>query len=166
MLLMCVNEGIEMALDGDLLTAAAFKALTDSAATIYGSCSWRVCGGRGFTRSAPKLPRQRECNPKDSHNWYAVIIDVPPLPRGPMSQEVRVNHKTEMTFFKNVQTFYNSTLDRCGDIKESLAHLKEAGPVEKLAREMGPAARGLDVGKSCAARRAPRRLGRAGNKAA
>mgnify|MGYP001578565005 CR=1 FL=1 len=42
-----------------------------------------------------------------------------------MSLEIRAKHKTEMAFFKNVQTIYNSTLDDCGDIRKSLSLLKK-----------------------------------------
>jgi hypothetical protein len=34
-------------------------------------------------------------------------------------------HTSEMNFFRKAQTFYDSTLDSCGDIKQSLSHLKK-----------------------------------------
>ena len=42
-----------------------------------------------------------------------------------MSSEMRAKYKSEMVFFKNVQTLYNSTLDACGDIQKSLSQLKK-----------------------------------------
>ena len=42
-----------------------------------------------------------------------------------MSPDIRAKHKSEMAFFKDAQTFYNSTLDTCGDIKRSLSTLKK-----------------------------------------
>jgi hypothetical protein len=32
---------------------------------------------------------------------------------------------SEMTFFRKAQSFYDSQLDVCGDIQESLSHLKK-----------------------------------------
>ena len=42
-----------------------------------------------------------------------------------MSDTQTATRQFEMMFFKKVQTFYNTTLDDCGDIKESLASLKK-----------------------------------------
>ena len=42
-----------------------------------------------------------------------------------MGLDVRAKYKSEMSFFKNVQKYYNSKLDACGDIQNSLSHLKK-----------------------------------------
>jgi hypothetical protein len=39
--------------------------------------------------------------------------------------DLRAQHKSEMTFFKNAQTYYDSTLDVCGEIEKSLNTLKK-----------------------------------------
>ena len=42
-----------------------------------------------------------------------------------MNPEVHAKHKAEMAFFKNTQVIYNSMLDHCGDIRQSLSLLKK-----------------------------------------
>jgi hypothetical protein len=42
-----------------------------------------------------------------------------------MKPEIRAKYKSEMAFFKNIQTVYNTALDDCGDIAKSLAGLKK-----------------------------------------
>lgn len=42
-----------------------------------------------------------------------------------MSTDPRATHKTEMAFFKDALTKYNSALDGCGDIRKSLSLLKK-----------------------------------------
>jgi hypothetical protein len=39
--------------------------------------------------------------------------------------DARAQHNSEMRFFKKAQTYYASALDDCGDIKQSLSHLKK-----------------------------------------
>ena len=39
--------------------------------------------------------------------------------------DTRAQHKSEMKFFKSVQTYYDSTLDDCGNIEKSLSQLKK-----------------------------------------
>lgn len=42
-----------------------------------------------------------------------------------MRSEILAKHKAELTFFRDVQVRYDSFLDECGDIRESLARLKK-----------------------------------------
>ena len=53
-----------------------------------------------------------------------------------MSQAARVNHKSEMAFFKDAQARYNVALDDCGDIRKSLTHLKKH--LEKSGKRLPP----------------------------